>query len=106
MKVQIEGQRLRWRVSEEECAQLLAGARLSDCTRIGAQALERTLQLHAEEAALELQAGALHLRLPRAEVAALAERLPSRDGLHYDIEHVELSFDVDVRDSRRLRRGV
>ena len=104
MKVQIEGQHLRWRVSAEECAELLAGARLSDRTLLGGEALERTLALHAGEAVLELESGALHVRLPQSDVAALSERLPSRDGLSYRIEGVALSFDVDLRDSPRRRR--
>lgn len=105
MKVQIEGQHLRWRVSAEECAKLLAGARLSDRTLLGSKALERTLELHAGEAVLELESGALHVRLPQSDVAALSERLPSRDGLSYRIEGVALTFDVDLRDSPRRRRG-
>jgi hypothetical protein len=49
-----------------------------------------------------------HLSLPEAEVRALSQRLPSREGLQFSLstphgETLLILFDVDVRDSARKR---
>lgn len=100
MRVQIEDQRLRWRVSAEECTQLLGGASLLDHTNIGTRLLQRQLRLQPAGASLSTQDDCLTLSLPHADVVALAARLPSRDGLHYTVGAVEIEFDVDVRSAR------
>lgn len=100
MRVQIEGQRLRWRVSEDECAQLLSGASVLDVTGLGPQQLRRELQLQPTGVGLAVRDHTWSLTLPHADVAALATRLPSRVGLRYTVGEVEIEFDVDVRGAR------
>jgi hypothetical protein len=112
MKLQIESQRLRIRIDEDELAQLLGGKPIEVKTRFAGAftigfALTTTSDPNARFAG---QASRWEISLPHAEVEALAARLPSRDGLNFTLagtekaEPLELLFDVDVRDSaRRLK---
>lgn len=111
MKLQIQGQQLRWRIDEAELATLLAGEPVGDTTGLpGARDWRRALQLVSGDAPC-LQCDDDHwlLTLPRAPVERLAQSLPSRDGLSFALmlgngTPLELRFDVDIRDSRRQRR--
>lgn len=113
MKLQIEAQKLRVRVDEDELACLLAGARVESHTRFAAAfhmqvALTLTPQANAS---LSGQPHAWLIGLPLAAVREHAASLPSREGLHFtlagdaDEPPLELLFDVDVRDSTRRRRS-
>lgn len=110
MKVQLQGQTLRLRIDERELTALLAGGLIANLTRFGqGSGWGMELFLH-EGSCVRLQAAeALRVWLPREDVAALQARLPSRDGLVFEIgqgaDALEIRFDVDVRDSVR-QRGV
>lgn len=110
MKVQIQQQAVRVRIGEDELSRLLAGGRVENRTELpGHITWSQQLALHAQSlATLSARVGELHICLPHDQVLALRDRLPSRDGLQFDIEcgssPLTLQFDVDVRDSVR-RRG-
>jgi hypothetical protein len=112
MKLQLDNQKLRVRINEDELARLLAGSALETCTQFGrAFAIRFELTLASQmEAVLFGEAEAWQIALPNAAVRAHAARLPTRDGLRFvlpgwsDADALELLFDVDVRDSVRQRR--
>lgn len=112
MKLQIEKQHLRVRIDEDELARLLAGAPVTACTQFAnAFALQCELALGGSDlAAVSGQPEAWQIVLPGDAVRELASRLPTREGLRFELagsaEAVPLTllFDVDVRDSaRRLK---
>lgn len=109
MKLQLHGQRLRFRIDEAELARLLQGQTLIDQTRLGpAPSYERRLCLHDGAAAtLDWNDGSLALTLPRTDVLDYIAGLPRRDALRFVLGEGEtalsLDFDVDVRDSVRTR---
>lgn len=86
MKVQLQGQTLRLRIDERELTALLAGGLIANLTRFGqGSGWGMELFLH-EGSCVRLQAAeALRVWLPREDVAALQARLPSRDGLVFEI---------------------
>lgn len=111
VKLQIEGQRLRFRVDEAELAQLLAGESVVDQTQLGeAQILLRRIVL-CQIAAAQLDWGPQEIRLdiPEDAVRAYAQSLPRRDALSFTLEAGAntpapvIDFEVDVRDSVRHR---
>jgi hypothetical protein len=110
MKLQIDGDRLRFRVDEAEFARLLEGQLVEAVIVLPGQPLRLQLQpvgdgpIRLEDAA----AGRLCLQLPAGLLDDYRGRLPCRDGLDaeqaLDGEHrLRLSFEVDVRDSIRQR---
>lgn len=112
MKLQIDDQHLRVRINEDELAHLLAGASVTARTQFAdAFAVQCRLSLGAlEVASLTGQPAAWQIRLPQGAVRDLASRLPSREGLRFELggpaetNTLTLLFDVDVRDSaRRLK---
>ena len=113
MKLQIEAQKLRVRVDEEELARLLAGAPVESHTWFAtAFRMQVALILTPQaEASLDGQPQAWLIGLPLATVREHAASLPNREGLHFtlagavDEPPLELLFDVDVRDSARRRRS-
>jgi len=113
MKLQIEGQSLRVRIGEAELAQLLAGGTVESRSRF-AQAFTMECMLRLAEsgdARLSGRADAWLIELPGAAVREHAARLPTREGLTFNLptghgdDVLELLFDVDVRDSVRQRRS-
>jgi uncharacterized protein YhdP len=108
MRVQLEGQTLRLRIDEAELAQLLVGAVAENRTQLPDGRIE-VQQLHlASTLNWQRDDATWRIGLPEADVRALSERLPSRDGLRFDVptshgESVQILFDVDVRDSTRRR---
>lgn len=112
MKLQFEGQRLRVRIDEDELANLLAGGAVHAGTRV-ANAFDINCTLSLSEnggARIDGAAGDWSIHLPQAPVRELATRLPTRDGLSFEVvsrdaaRTLSLQFDVDVRDSaRRLK---
>lgn len=111
MKLQIEGQRLRFRVDEAELAQLLAGESVVDQTEVGeSQILQRRLVL-GERAMPQLtwNLQEIRLELPQDVARAYAASLPRRDALSFpvwagaDAPTLTIDFEVDVRDSVRHR---
>jgi hypothetical protein len=111
MKLQIEGQRLRVRIDEEELAQLLAGSAIETATQFAAAfAIRYSLELiPADNANLSGSPAAWRIAIPAAQVRQHAARLPTREGLQFDLpglheqDNLQLLFDVDVRDSVRRR---
>ena len=114
MKFQIEGQKLRVRIDEEELARLLAGEALK--TRTGfadAFAIDFAVRATQGNGATFLgQVDAWQIGLPDAALREHAARLPTREGLSYTLagkdagDTLQLLFDVDVRDSVRHRRSL
>jgi hypothetical protein len=109
MKLQIEGQRLRFRISETELEHLLGGIGVTDTTRLG-PTRERQHQLRladGSDAMLDWGAESMALCLPRAAVAAYVADLPCRQALRFELgdgaHSLHIDFEVDVRDSVRRR---
>ena len=113
MKLQIEAQKLRVRVDEQELARLLAGAPVESHTRFAAAfCMQVTLTLTPQaDASLDGQLQAWLIGLPLAAVREHAASLPNREGLHFTLAGargeppLELRFDVDGRASARRRRS-
>ncbi len=109
MKLQLESQHLRFRISEAELARLLDGLALCDETRLDEiHRQQRRLRLHGRETAeIEWRGAELELRLPHAPVLEYVQRLPCREGLAFAMGEGEaaltVEFEVDVRDSVRAR---
>ncbi|WP_250633387.1 hypothetical protein [Pinirhizobacter soli] len=104
MRIQLQEQSLRLRVDEDEFKALLEGSVLDAATAVG-RAFRLAFRLApGDVAAIDGTATACTITLPRQDIAALASRLPSRDGLSFDIDGLAVLFDVDVRDSVRRRR--
>ncbi len=109
MKIQLQQQSVRLRLDERELAQLLSGETLHTTTQFGGIGhWSMALHLHEEvHAGIAAEGEAVSIGLPRIPVLALAERLPCRDGLAWDVVSqgvaMQLKFDVDVRDSVRER---
>jgi hypothetical protein len=112
MKLQIENQRLRIRIDEDELALLLSGEAIEANTHFAdAFAIDYVLATTADNrASVTGHVDGWKISLPHGDMQALAARLPTREGLNYTLEAkqekhaLELLFDVDVRDSaRRLK---
>ena len=106
MKAQIQTQMLRLRIDEAELTRLLTGDELSVQARVGSQPLFLlTVQL-ADALALRLDDG-WRLGLPAVQVESYSATLPRRDALRFEIADSDppltLDFEVDVRDSRKVR---
>ena len=112
MKLQIEGQHLRVRISEEELAQLLAGQAIDAVTQFAdVFAVRYSLELTpADTTNLSGSPAAWRIAIPAERVREHAARLPTREGLQFALpgkreeDNLQLLFDVDVRDSVRRRR--
>lgn len=111
MKLQLHAQTLRWRIDEAELSTLLDVGVVASCTRLPGIEFAQQLALDEGDAArLEADPGGWYLRLPRAAVLAHAERLPCRDAQEFHVETgvgdaLRVLFEVDVRDSVRMRRA-
>ncbi len=109
MKIQLQQQALRLRIDETELAQLLAGTSVVNVTHWPDARVERQqLRLDAQSG-WQRNVDGWCIALCDAAVRELAARLPSRDGLSFELpcadgDTLHVLFDVDVRDSaRRLR---
>ncbi|RUL66507.1 hypothetical protein EKH79_01365 [Dyella dinghuensis] len=108
MRVQMEGQTLRLRVDEAELARLLSGGSAENCTLLPDGRTEIQRIRLADALAWRREDAIWNIDIPEADVRALSDRLPSRDGLHFSFSGsaahpLEVLFDVDVRDSARRR---
>ncbi|MET0331918.1 MAG: hypothetical protein ABW154_10875 [Dyella sp.] len=109
MKLQLQGPQLRVRINEDELARLLDGQSLEERTVFGAAfAIDYSLQaIEAESFQLDGSPAHWQLGLPLAALRTHAAQLPTRDGLHFTLgegaQALQLTFDVDVRDSVRRR---
>jgi hypothetical protein len=112
MKVQLQQQTLRLRISEHELAQLLAGGEVSNLTRITPSvAYSFNLCLTKEvEPTLVGSSGCWWFHLPQRPLQDYVATLPNRHGLEFPInvgqnETLQVEIEVDVRDSVRSRGG-
>lgn len=112
MRVQLENDTIRVRIDEDELAELLGDVALLGSTAFG-RAFTMRYAIDATDAAhcaLEGDAHEWRLAVPRAQLLALKARLPSKDGLVFDIPGHDtvatmVLFDVDVKDSLKRRRN-
>lgn len=113
MKIQINGQQLRFRIDEDALAELLDSGHLTRSSHLspGVRLVQRIVLGDASDgAALQVEPGAWSLRLPRADLLDYVARLPCRDALAYVLPGgaadapLYVGIEVDVRDSVR-RRG-
>lgn len=107
MKLQIQGQSLRFRIDEAELAALLETGWVQDRSELGADRvhLRRIESTSASSASLDWQIDSISLRLPLPVLRDYAASLPRRDALPVDCGlPLRVDFEVDVRDSLQ-RRG-
>ncbi|MET0934973.1 MAG: hypothetical protein ABWX83_03235 [Luteibacter sp.] len=112
MRVQLENDTIRVRIDEDELAELLQDVALIGSTAFGTVFTMR-YAVDATDAPTCALAGHAHewrLEVPRAALEELRSRLPSKDGLVFDIPGNDtvattVRFEVDVKDSLRRRRG-
>jgi hypothetical protein len=110
MKVQLQGQALRLRIDEAELASLLTGGTAENAIRWPDGRDERQQLALAAQHGWRRNNDGWRMDLADAAVRELAARLPSRDGLSFELAlpsggTLEVLFDVDVRDSVRQRRA-
>jgi len=111
MKLQIQGQRLRFRLDEAELARLLAGESIANATDLGlGTGFCQWLGLHPDPAPrLKTAPGEWRLWLPESAVRDYVARLPCREALGFELTLddssavLSLRFEVDVRDSLQVR---
>jgi hypothetical protein len=109
MKLQLDGQQLRLRLDEAEFARLLAGDAVVASTRLPGTCWRLDALASDEETAVfATQADGLQLRLPLLLLQDYQQRLPCRDGIVVELPladgtPLQLSVEVDVRDSVRVR---
>jgi hypothetical protein len=108
MRVQLEGQTLRLRIDEAELARLLAAGKVENRTALPDGRIETQQIRLATDIGWQRADAMWQIDLPEAEVRALSERLPSREGLAFSLstpsgDVLQILFDVDVRDSARKR---
>jgi hypothetical protein len=108
MRVQLEGQTLRLRIDEAELAQMLAGGIAENRTCLPDGRLEMQQVRLASQLGWRRDDARWCIDLPDADVRALSARLPSREGLHFELptpqgDTLQILFDIDVRDSARKR---
>lgn len=107
MKLQVKGQSIRLRLTEADLAELLATGQCSDSTSFGAgHCWNRSLHLAEASAGFTREGDSWRFAVPRHAFEAFASERPRRDGylatLDGDTNHaIELSVEVDVRDSRK-----
>jgi hypothetical protein len=112
MRVQLENDTIRVRIDEDELAELLGDVALLGSTAFGTVFTMRYAIDATDSASWDLSGHAHEWRLevPRAALADLQSRLPSKDGLTFripghDTVATTVRFDVDVKDSLRRRRN-
>ncbi len=107
MKVQFDTGRLRLRVGNAELAALRAGDTLVVALDWPGRPWRLAL-IAGDNLRFEITDGGVALVLPRADLDALAARLPARDGLRHVLElptgPLELRFEVDLHDGRARPR--
>ncbi len=110
MKVQLQDDNLRLRLSEAEFARLLAGDTVENRSSLPIGSLRQALLADSGAAAAELlgQADNFLLRVPMDLLREYQGRLPCRDGLGLQLtqekgEMLAVRIEVDVRDSLRSR---
>lgn len=107
MKLQLDGNRIRLRLSETELAALVEAGALAQAWPCadGGNARCR-LELGADASSGHCVGDLMDMRvsLPRAAFLAFAAERPRRDGFGFACGQVAVDVEIDVRDSRRKRR--
>lgn len=110
MKVQLQGQSLRLRIDEAELARLQGGEEITNTTALpGPGHCTQRLRVAAvDQAAFSGSADDWRLALPSAPLEAYIAKLPCKQGLSFTLPlpsgpALEVEFEVDVRDSARVR---
>lgn len=107
MNVRLSEQSLRWRVTRSEVDVLLSGRAVK---LVLALPRSHTLQMVVRVSAitgwqLDSDPTGLWLTIPRAELQALADALPTKEPIEHTLDvdgrELKLSFEVDVRDRRK-----
>jgi hypothetical protein len=107
MKVQFHTGRLRLRIGHAELATLLDGGALYTeiAWPVAGWRIEVAL---ADTLGMGAAGPNVQLTLPRSDVAALAARVPAREGLRYALAlpsgPVDLRLEVDLHDGRARTR--
>ncbi|KAF1003595.1 MAG: hypothetical protein GAK28_04574 [Luteibacter sp.] len=112
MRVQLENDTIRVRIDEDELGELLDNVALLGSTAFG-KAFTMRYAIDATErdaCVLDGNAHEWRLEVPRTQLLDLKARLPSKDGLIFDIPGLDtvatkVLFDVDVKDSLKRRKG-
>ena len=107
MKVQVQRQALRVRVTEAELQDLLAGSALRLDLRFGGQGM-LAMELNTGPETSVRPGDVWRLRLSETALRDYAGTLPRRDALVAALtgsggEPLRLEFEVDVRDSVKVR---
>lgn len=109
MRVQQQGQSLRLRIDEAELTALLAGNMVDNQTRWPDGHVEQQQLVLAAQYGWQRTADGCRVALADTAIREIVARLPSRDGLQFDLAlpdggALHVLFDVDVRDSMLQRR--
>jgi hypothetical protein len=107
MQLKVQQQSLRVRVTEEELQDLLSGKSLRLDVTFGGSSLFGLHVVCGPETSFE-PGSVWRLRLSATALRVYAESLPRRDALVAELtgsggEPLRLEFDVDVRDSVKVR---
>ena len=108
MKLNIDIDRLRLRLSETELEQVLAHGRIDQTWNCpDGTTAHCTLTLDTLESSGRCQGDLMRLEvmLQRDAFAAFAAERPRRDGFTFSQGATSISVDIDVRDSRRRLTG-
>jgi hypothetical protein len=108
MKLNIDIDRLRLRLSEAELEQVLAHGRIDQMWNCpDGTTAHCALTLDTLESSNRCLGNLMRLEitLQREAFAAFAAERPRRDGFAFSQGKTSISVDIDVRDSHRLRTG-
>ena len=104
MNLRISQNALRFRISRDELGQLLEGTVLAEIVLLplGHRYAFAISAVKEENVGLSMEGDRLRLHVPRLQLAALSQRLPSREGisgewLGQNGETLALTLEVDVR---------
>ena len=107
MKLQVAASQLRLRLSEEELALLTADGsfqHVMPCPDGSTARCRLTLRAETDTGQCEGDLMDLQVILPHDAFLAFVAARPRRDGFAFFCGALDITVDVDVRDSHRLRR--
>lgn len=108
MKLQLDGREIRLRLSEAELAQLQTDDAVQQswpCPDGTDARCVLALVADAAESRCMGPLGDLRVEVPRSAFLAFAAERPRRDGFGFACGPLQVTVQVDVRDSHRLRRA-
>ena len=106
MKLQVQAQSVRVRLSEDELGALLTEGRCGDLTSLGTLVRwqREVILVPFVVGGLAIEGGTWSLHVPRAAFEAFAGQRPRRDGFLLPGNYcagLNITIEVDVRDSRK-----